>query len=90
MVELDHPFTGAAAVTPDDSEQVRSELLDSLVDAEEKKDRDIVTDSVIRECALGYDNIGVAVQCVHSDAEKYLKKYRQNGQCCQCQLVIKR
>ncbi|OGF61780.1 hypothetical protein A2662_04385 [Candidatus Giovannonibacteria bacterium RIFCSPHIGHO2_01_FULL_45_33] len=48
------------------------------VDAEERKDRDIVTDSVIRERALGYDNIGVAVQCIHSDAEKYLKKLLDN------------
>lgn len=47
------------------------------IDAEKRGDRDIVIASVVRERAMGSDNIGVAVQCVHSDAKKYLNKVLQ-------------
>ncbi len=43
-------------------------------DAEKKKDREIVTVSNIRERAMGFDNIGQAIQCVHSDAEKFIEE----------------
>ena len=44
------------------------------VDAEKRGDREIVTMSIIRERALGFDNIGQAIQCVHSDAKVFLRK----------------
>ncbi|OGF74755.1 hypothetical protein A2W54_02980 [Candidatus Giovannonibacteria bacterium RIFCSPHIGHO2_02_43_13] len=44
------------------------------VDAEKRGDREIVTTSIISERALGYDNIGQAMQCVHSDAKVFLEK----------------
>lgn len=44
------------------------------VDAEKNGDREIVSESIIRERALGVDNIGQAIQCVHSDAKKFVIK----------------
>lgn len=44
------------------------------VDAEKRGNRDIVSESIIRERALGVDNIGQAIQCVHSDAKKFVMK----------------
>ncbi|MDP2669221.1 MAG: proline dehydrogenase family protein [bacterium] len=44
------------------------------VDAEKREDRYIITDLIIRERALGFDNVGAAIQCVHSDAKVFLEK----------------
>lgn len=44
------------------------------IDAEKKKDRDTVLMVVLEIHSFGYHNIGLAVQCVHSDAKDYSLK----------------
>src|SRR3989344_870170 len=48
--------------------------LHTLTEVAKRGDREIVTSSVIRERAFGLDNIGVAIQCVHSDAKIFVVK----------------
>ena len=49
------------------------------LDAEKKKDREMVLGTAMRLGALNYRNIGAALQCVHSDAKKYLPELLEKG-----------
>ena len=49
------------------------------VDAEKKKDREAVLNAVMLMRSKGYENIGLALQCVHSDAENSLVRLLKSG-----------
>lgn len=44
------------------------------VDAEKRKGRDAILDTITKIRKAGYNNIGFAVQCIHSDAKNVLLK----------------
>lgn len=49
------------------------------VDAEKKKDRQTVLEAVMLMRSRGYENIGLALQCVHSDAQTILVRLLKSG-----------